>query len=95
MAVSRLVQNTTIKVRLNPTPAQAELFDKTFGCCRYIWNQILADHEEFYAATGVHFLPTPAKYKKDAPFLEEKKTTLCLSGVRPKPGRRVVHENSA
>lgn len=71
MAASRQIQNTTIKVRLNPTPAQAELFDKTFGCCRYIWNQILADHEEFYAATGVHFLPTPAKYKKDAPFLKE------------------------
>lgn len=68
---TRLTQNTTIKVRLLPTPAQAELFDKTFGCCRYIWNRILADHEEFYAATGAHFLPTPAKYKKEAPFLKE------------------------
>ena len=67
----KLIQNTAIKVRLYPTPEQAELIEKTFGCCRYLWNQILADQEEFYAATGVHFLPTPARYKKEAPFLKE------------------------
>ena len=32
------IQFTTIKVRLYPNEAQAELFEKTFGCCRYIWN---------------------------------------------------------
>ena len=26
------IQYTTLKVRLYPTPAQAELFEKTFGC---------------------------------------------------------------
>lgn len=67
----RLRLNRTIKVPLYPTPEQAELFEKTFGCCRYIWNRILADAEEFYAATDKHFLPTPAKYKKEAPFLQE------------------------
>ncbi len=67
----KLLQNTTIKVRLYPTAEQAELIEKTFGCCRYLWNRILADQEEFYAATGVHFLPTPARYKKEAPFLKE------------------------
>lgn len=62
---------TTIKVRLYPTAEQAALFNKTFGCCRYLWNQMLADEREFYAATGTHFIPTPARYKKDAPFLKE------------------------
>ncbi len=33
----RKEQYTTIKVRLEPTAEQAELFEKTFGCCRYIW----------------------------------------------------------
>ena len=66
-----LTRYTTIKVRLYPTKEQAALFNKTFGCCRYIWNQMLADEQEFYAATGQHFIPTPAKYKKDAPFLKE------------------------
>ena len=65
------VQYNTIKVRLHPTAAQAELFEKTFGCCRYIWNRMLADQERFYLETGTHFIPTPAKYKKEAPFLTE------------------------
>ena len=65
------IQYNTIKVPLYPTPQQAELFQKTFGCCRYIWNQMLADHEKFYAETDAHFIPTPAKYKNEAPFLKE------------------------
>ena len=65
------VQYTTIKARLYPTEAQAELFEKTFGCCRYIWNHMLADQQRFYLETDKHFIPTPAKYKKEAPFLTE------------------------
>jgi len=61
----------TIKVRLYPTEEQAELFEKTFGCCRYIWNRMLSDEERFYLETGKHFIPTPAKYKNEAPFLKE------------------------
>ena len=64
-------QFTTIKVRLYPDAAQAELFKKTFGCCRYIWNRMLADQQRFYLETGTHFIPTPAKYKNEAPFLRE------------------------
>ena len=66
-----VIQYTTLKVRLYPTPAQAELFEKTFGCCRYIWNQMLSDQQRFYNETGAHFIPTPAKYKNGAPFLKE------------------------
>ena len=67
----RVVQYNTLKVRLCPTEAQAELFEKTFGCCRYIWNRMLADQQRFYLETDKHFIPTPAKYKKAAPFLTE------------------------
>ena len=70
-AEGQVIQYTTIKARLYPTPAQAELFEKTFGCCRYLWNQMLADEQRFYWETGAHFIPTPAKYKKGAPFLTE------------------------
>jgi len=65
------IQFTTLKVRIYPTSAQAELFEKTFGCCRYIWNQMLSDQKRFYEETGAHFIPTPAKYKNGAPFLKE------------------------
>ena len=67
----QMVQYNTLKVRLCPTEAQAELFEKTFGCCRYIWNRMLADQQRFYLETDKHFIPTPAKYKKAAPFLTE------------------------
>ena len=67
----KTIRFTTLKVRLYPDAAQAELFEKTFGCCRYIWNQMLSDQQRFYVETGAHFIPTPAKYKNGAPFLKE------------------------
>ena len=39
---NKSVRNTTIKVRLDPTPAQAELFEKTFGCCRWLVSPLVA-----------------------------------------------------
>lgn len=56
--------HTTIKVRLYPTGGQAEQIEKTFGCCRWLWNQMLSDVQEFYAATDLQYIPTPARYKK-------------------------------
>ena len=70
-AEGQVIQYTTIKARLYPDAAQAELFEKTFGCCRYIWNRMLADQQRFYIEADAHFIPTPAKYKKEAPFLTE------------------------
>ena len=32
---------------------------------------MLADQQRFYLETDKHFIPTPAKYKKEAPFLKE------------------------
>ena len=71
VADGKILQYNTIKVRLYPNKAQTELFERTFGCCRYIWNQMLSDQQLFYQATGKHFIPTPAKYKDGAPFLRE------------------------
>ena len=62
---------TVLKLRLDPTPEQAALIEKTFGCCRYLWNRMLSDAGEFYAATDLQYIPTPARYKKEAPFLKE------------------------
>ncbi|USF26868.1 hypothetical protein N510_001801 [Firmicutes bacterium ASF500] len=76
-AEGQVIQYITLKVRLYPTEAQAELFEKTFGCCRYIWNQMLADQQRFYEETGAHFIPTPAKYKSGAPFLKEVDNHTC------------------
>lgn len=63
--------NRAIKYRMYPTLEQVDLLNKTFGCVRFIWNQMLNDSAYFLSTTDVAFVPTPAKYKKDYPFLKE------------------------
>ena len=63
--------NRAIKYRIYPNSEQIELINKTFGCVRFIWNQMLNDSSNFLAETDVAFVPTPAKYKKEFSFLKE------------------------
>ena len=63
--------NKAIKYRIYPTREQAILFAKTFGCCRKVYNLMLADKMESYQATGKFVAVTPAKYKKEYPYLKE------------------------
>lgn len=63
--------NKTIKYRIYPTREQAVLFAKTFGCCRKVYNLMLADKMESYQATGKFVAVTPAKYKKEYSYLKE------------------------
>lgn len=66
-----VVMNRAIKYRAYPNDQQAELLAKTFGCVRFVWNRMLNDAQDFESAAGVFFVPTPAKYKKEFPFLKE------------------------
>lgn len=70
-----------IKIPIYPTEKQAVLIQKTFGCTRFIWNQMLSDEQRFYTETGSHFIPTPARYKKQFPFLKEV-DSLALANVQ-------------
>ena len=63
--------NKAIKYRLYPTNEQRVMFAKTFGCCRKVYNLMLSDKIESYKSTGKFASVTPAKYKKDYPFLKE------------------------
>lgn len=63
--------NKAIKYRVYPTTKQCVLFAKTFGCCRKVYNLMLSDKIEEYKATGKFPALTPAKYKKDYPYLKE------------------------
>ena len=65
------VMNRTCKFRIYPTKQQEQLFRKTFGCCRKVWNLILADKKRFYEATGSFGTQTPARYKNSFPYLKE------------------------
>jgi len=63
--------NKAIKYRVYPTTEQGVMFAKTFGCCRKVYNLMLSDKIESYKSTGKFVTVTPAKYKKDYPYLRE------------------------
>lgn len=63
--------NKAIKYRVYPTTEQSVMFAKTFGCCRKVYNLMLSDKIEEYKLTGKFPTVTPAKYKKDYPYLKE------------------------
>ena len=63
--------NKAIKYRAYPTTEQCVLFAKTFGCCRKVYNLMLSDKIDSYNATGKFAPVTPARYKKDYPYLKE------------------------
>ena len=60
-----------MKYRIYPTNKQAKMFNKTFGCCRKIYNLMLNDKIESYKTTKSFGKQTPAGYKKDYPYLKE------------------------
>ncbi len=59
------------KYRIYPNKEQQKYFVKTFGCTRFIYNQMLADKIEHYKKTGKMLNSTPAQYKKEYPWLKE------------------------
>ena len=59
------------KYRIYPTKSQAELFAKTFGCVRFVYNKMLADKIAHYELTSKTLAATPAMYKGEFPFLKE------------------------
>ena len=63
--------NKAYKYRLYPTDEQAPMFAKTFGCCRKVYNLMLEEKIDNYKRTGKFATVTPAKYKKEYPFLKE------------------------
>ena len=44
---------------------------KTFGCCRWYWNQALHDNIEYYEKNKKGKINTPAYYKKEFTWLKE------------------------
>ena len=64
-------RNIAFKFRLYPTHKQEIFFSKTFGCCRFVYNKMLAERKESYESTGESISRTPAEFKEEFPFLEE------------------------
>ncbi len=66
------------KIRIYPNKSQQEILDKTFGCCRFLWNKMLnerilvyqklcQDKEQLYS----YKYKTEKQYKSEFEFLKE------------------------
>ena len=75
------IRHKSYKFRLYPNQKQIMMFEKTFGCTRFIWNQMLADKIQYYKETGKTLNNTPAQYKTDYPWLKEV-DSLALCNVQ-------------
>ena len=73
--------NIAYRFRLYPTEEQKILLGKTFGCCRFLYNQMLNDKIQEYKKTKKMLKNTPAMYKKEYPFLKEV-DSLALANVQ-------------
>lgn len=69
------------KYRIYPNDEQAELFQKTFGCCRFIWNKMLSDKINFYEKEKKMLKCTPAQYKNEFEWLKEV-DSLALANIQ-------------
>lgn len=63
--------NKAYKYRIYPDNLQEELIHKTFGCTRFVYNQILGRAKEIYEVEKKNKIITPATLKKEFEFLKE------------------------
>lgn len=63
--------NKAYKFRIYPNLKQQNLFAKTFGCARFIYNKMLSDKIEYYQETKQKLNNTPAQYKAKFEWLKE------------------------
>ena len=63
--------NKAYKFRIYPNAEQQIILAKTFGCVRFIYNQMLADKINHYEETKQKLNNTPAQYKSKFPWLKE------------------------
>ena len=75
------VLNIAYRFRIYPTEEQKILLGKTFGCCRFLYNQMLNDKIREYEKTKKMLKNTPAMYKKEYSFLKEV-DSLALANVQ-------------
>ena len=69
-----------MRFRIEPNKEQRELFEKTFGCCRFLYNRMLSDRN-LSDMTGERLQIRPAAYKNEYPWLREV-DSLALCNVQ-------------
>ena len=59
------------KFRIYPNKEQRIKFSKIFGCCRFVWNKMLAERINFYNTTGESLINHYNDFYKGNDFLKE------------------------
>ena len=78
-----------VKVRLYPNAYQREMLNKTFGCCRLLWNQMLAERNDVYELLkndkkqlNIYKYKTEKEYKMEFKFMKEVDSKALQSTTR-------------
>lgn len=79
--------NRAYKFRVYPTPGQSRLIERTFGCCRWAYNQAVSlrreARKEGRRAPTVHELVTSIpRWKKERPWLAEVDSMALQQSLR-------------
>ena len=69
------------KYRIYPDIGQQGMLHRTFGCCRFLYNRMLAEKIDAYRSGEKTGRLTPAKYKQAYPWLKEV-DSLALANVQ-------------
>lgn len=78
----------TFEYRIYPSAGQKVLLQKTFGCCRWVYNKVLAMRRDEYARMGKskcinsYITQIPTWKKTDAPWLCEVDSTALQQSLR-------------
>ena len=76
---NKLVQENkthkSLKLRIYPTEEQTILINKTFGCCRLVYNERLQEKNEFYIENILH-IPKENKTERNKKYKEYKPSDL-------------------
>lgn len=70
------------KFRMCPNKEQQTFFQKCFGCCRFLWNNMLADKIAYYEEHKESLDTQPPAYKSEFPFLKEVDSLALTSEYR-------------
>ena len=74
--------------RIYPSASQQELLQKTFGCCRWVYNKVLSMRQEEYAAGGrtrginSYITLIPQWKRSEAPWLSEVDSMALQQSLR-------------
>ena len=98
-----VMMHRAVVYRAYPTREQAALIERTCGCARFLYNRMLADKIAHYRETGEMLRVTPARYKREFPWLKEVDSfALCnaqlnfdSSRFRPRGSETVGHAGIA